>query len=96
MIKKKKTGLVLISFLILWAIEAIQTKDVFEFAVFKGLGSAVVMATVGIVVGGIVLFNVFLFFYNIFKPRNKLSFSVYDKIIAGLWFVIIIEIFNFI
>jgi len=91
MMKKGRTGIVLLSFLILWAIEAIHTKDI-----FGGLGSAVVMGTVGIVAGGLVLFNVFLFFYNVFKPGNKLSFSIYDKIIAGLWFMIIIEIFNFI
>lgn len=88
---KKRIALVLSSFLILWAVEAVRANDI-----IFGLGYAIVMGTVGIVVGGLVLFNVFLFFYNIFRPGNKLSFGVYDKITAGLWFMIIIELFNFI
>ena len=79
------------TFLVLWVIEAIRAKDIFE-----GLGSAAIMGTVGIVVGELVLFNVFIFFYNGFKPENRLSFSIYDKITAGLWFMIVFGLFNFI
>jgi len=94
--QNKRTILMLLSFLILWIVEAIPAKGTIETRIFWGLGSAVAMATVGIIVGGLVLFNVFLFFYNVFRPKNTLSFSIYDKIIAGLWFMIVIEIFNFI
>lgn len=94
--QKKKTGLALLSFLILWIVEASLAKGTFEIRVASGLGSAVVASAVGIIVGGLVLFNVFLFFYNIFKPRNRLVFNGYDKLIAGLWLMIIIRIFNFI
>ena len=94
--QKKKAGLALLSFLILWAIEAIFARGTIEMRVASGLGSAVVASAVGIIVGGLVLFNIFLFFYNIFKPKNRLSFDGYDKLIAGLWLMIIIEIFRFI
>jgi len=93
---KKKTGLILLSFLILWAIEAYGSTGSFEGRIMSGLGSTIVSGLVGVIVGGFVLFNVFLFFYNIFQPSNKLSFGTYDKVIAGLWFMIVIELFRFI
>ena len=92
----KKKGIALLSFLALWAIEVIRAEGNIEIRILAGLGSAMVMAAVGIVVGGLVLFNIFLFFYNIFKPENKLSFDGNDKLITGLWFMIIVEIFRFI
>jgi len=86
-----KKRIALLSFLILWLIEAIRTDSI-----VYALGTTIGFATIGVIVGGLVLFNVFLFFYNILHPKNKLSFDGYDKVIAGLWSVIIVGIFNFI
>ena len=57
---KEKRGLSLISFLILWVVEGVSKKDIFE-----GLGSAIAMGAIGVVIGGLVLFNAFLFFHTI-------------------------------
>lgn len=98
---KNKIAIALFSFLILWVVEILKNaiEDDFDFAFFfswfyRGLGSATASGIIGMVVGGFVLFNIFLFFYYLFKPNSKLSFSHIDRIIVGLWLVIIFSLFN--
>ena len=89
---KIKYIILVLSFIILWILEVFKSpyRDI-----YGGLGSALFYAIVwGIVVGGFVLFNIFLFLHNIFKPDNKLKFNIVDKIITGLWFLIIFRFFE--
>ena len=58
------------------------------------IGGMVIEVAIGLVVGGLVLFNIFLFFFNIFRPDNKLKFDIVDKFIAGIWVMIILKIFS--
>lgn len=103
MITKKRKNLPLISFLILWLIVILKyaAKDNFDFTYFllwigMALGYSAVAGIVGFVVGGFVLFNIFLFFYNVFRPDNRLSLSTYDRVTTGLSFMVIIELFSLI
>ncbi len=56
------------------------------FTIIKGI--------IGIFIGGFILFNVFLFFYNVFKPSNTLKVGILDKVIIGIWLIIVTQIFN--
>ena len=58
------------------------------------IGGMIWEVAVGLIVGGLVLLNIFLFFYNISMPDTKLKFDVWDKLIAGIWIVIVLKIFN--
>ena len=62
--------------------------------VFFAIGGMIWEVAIGLVVGGLVLFNILLFFYNILRPDNNLKFDIIDKFIAGIWFIIILKIFN--
>lgn len=100
---KNRISVPLSSFLILWMVVILKyaTENNFDFAylfgwIAEGLGYAIIWGAVGIIIVGGVAINIFLFFYNIFKPQNKLSFDTYKKITASLWLVIIDEIFGLI
>ena len=56
------------------------------FTIIKGF--------IGIFIGGFILFNIFLFFYNVFKPNNTLKVGILDKVIIGVWFIIATQIFK--
>lgn len=58
------------------------------------IGGMIWEVTVGLIAGGLVLLNILLFFYNIIRPDNKFKFDVWDKLIAGIWLVIVLKIFN--
>lgn len=58
------------------------------------IGGMIWEIAMGLVVGGLVLFNIFLFIYNVFRPGNKLKFEIWDKFIAGIWIVIIFKLFS--
>ena len=101
MITKKRKNLLFISLIFLWVIVVLKyaAKDNFDFTflfswIAKGLGYAFFSAIAGIIVGGFVLFNIVLFFCNLLKPSNKLSFDHVDRTIAGLWIVIIFSLFS--
>ncbi len=64
--------------------------------VASAIGGMGVEVAIGFIFGGLVLFNIFLFFYNIFKPDHKSKFNIIDKSIAGIWVMIILKIFRII
>ena len=49
----------------------------------SGLGGAIVDFVVGLVLG-LVLTGLFMFFYNIAKPGNKIKLGIPERITAGL------------
>lgn len=96
-----KEVILFFSILILWVVETFHFAqmsnfdfDFFSTWIFTGLGAAIWRAIVGIVLGGFVLFNIFLFICNILRPRKKLSFNYFDKMIAGTWLAIIFGLIN--
>lgn len=98
---KKENKNLFFSLLILWIVEIFRyaIDYNFDFAFFftwliAGFGFSVATAIIGIILGGLVLFNIFLFIYNIFKPDNELSFDYIDKATAGVLFTIIFEIIS--
>ncbi len=56
------------------------------FTIIKGI--------IGISIGGFILFNIFLFFYNAFNPSKTLKVGTLDKVIIGIWLIIVTQIFK--
>lgn len=97
----KKITILMLSYLFVWIVEILRLAKVdnfdFDFFIkwlFTGLGVAAFMVLAGLIVGGFVLLNIFLFFYNLINPSNKLAFDLSDKVIAGNSSVIIFELIN--
>jgi len=96
-----KEVILFFSIFILWIVEIFHFAqmssfdfDFFSRWIFAGLGVAIWRAIVGIVIGGFILFNIFLFVWNILRPRKKQLFNYFDKMIAGTWLAIIFGLIN--
>ena len=85
-----KIFILIVSILVLLAVHVLMEGEDVAFAI----GGMIVEIIVGLVVGGLVLFNFLLFIYNIIRPENKLNFHIIDKFIAGIWAVIIFKLFG--
>jgi len=91
-VKKSNTKIVIlvVSIFALLAVHIFIKGEDIAYAI----GGMILEIAIGLVVGGLVLFNVLLFIYNIFKPENKLKFDIWDKFIAGIWVMIIFKFFS--
>lgn len=49
-----------------------------------GIGYAVASFFFGVILVGLVIMGLFMFFYNIFRPDNKIKLGIPERITAGL------------
>jgi len=80
MMKKKDTKIIILvlSVFFLLVVHILKGNHV-----ATAIGEMFVEIIVGFIVGGVILFNVLLFFFNTFKPENNLNFDIKDKFTAG-------------
>lgn len=88
-----KEVILFISILILWVVEIFHCGQMsnFDFGlfstwIFEGIGAAFLGAFVGIIIGSFISF--------IFRAKKEISLNYYDKIIFGIWLVIIFRLIN--
>ena len=87
--KDTKIIILVLSAFVLLAVHVLQGENV-----ASAIGGMIFEIAIGLVVGGLVLFNIFLFFFNIFRPDHELEFDIRDKLIAGIWVMIVLKIFG--
>jgi len=84
-----KAVILILSIFALLIVHVIKGEDI-----AWAIGAMVWEVAIGLVIGGLVFFNILLFFYNLVRPDNKLLFDVIDKFIAGVWTMVIIKAFG--
>ncbi len=87
-----KIAILVLSIFSLLAVRVLLKGQDVAFAI----GGMIFEIAIGALFVGIVLLNLLLFFINLIKPNNKLKFDMWDKIIAGIWVMIILKVFNII